>query len=143
MPHVSIISEERFTMSKQQDKLPEFWKEGCEATAKHALSLLRLAGQKTSIHNVLALLHSAPRSEAELSDTEARRRSFCRKCLDIAYEGLADAEALPSREWDAAEFHFLHTLPGMAEATRKLLIDSFAGIFQGLGLEQLDSVANG
>jgi hypothetical protein len=43
MPHVSIISEERFTMSKQQDKLPEFWKEGCEATAKHALSLLLIS----------------------------------------------------------------------------------------------------
>lgn len=129
--------------SSRAEFWPEFWKEGCEATAKHALMLLRLAGQNTSAHNVLALIHSAPRSEAELADTEARRQSFCRKCLDIAYERLADSEALLSREWDAAEFHFLHTLPGMSEATRKLLIDSFAGIFQGFGIEQLDSVTNG
>ena len=130
-------------MSMQSINVTDFWKEGCEATATNAMSLLRLSGQKTSIHNVLALIHSAPRSEAELPDTEARQRSFCRKCLDLAYVRLADADALPSREWDAAEFHFLHTMPGMSEATRKLLIDSFAGIFQGFGLEQLDSVANG
>src|SRR5262245_45783691 len=122
-------------MGNPANSLPEFWKEGCEATAKHALNLLRLSGQKASVHNVLALIHSAPRSEAELSDTEARQRSFCRKCLDVAYVRLADAEALPSREWDAAEFHFLHTLPAMSEGTRKLLIDSFAGIFQGFGFE--------
>lgn len=131
-------------MTVQTTILPEFWKEGCEATAKHALILLRLSGQNPTVQNVLALIHSAPRSETEVSDTETRRRSFCRKCLDLAYVRLADAEALPSREWDAAEFHFLATLPAMTDGSRKLLLDSFVGITQGFGLGRLDSdVANG
>ncbi len=117
---------------------PEFWKEGCEATARHALNLLRLAEEPITAANVLALIHSAQRSDAEVSDLERRRRSFCRKCLDIAYERMVD-QAAPQDQpaWDAAEFHFLVTMPALSAGTRKLLEDTFAGIVRGFNLGEL------
>lgn len=129
-------------MTIQSNNALAFWKEGCEATARHAVNLLRMAGKEATCQNVIALIHSAPRSDAEVRDNERRQTSFCRSCLDIAYTRLADAEALPSREWDAAEFHFNITMPGMHDATRKLLLDSFSGIMRGFGLVQLDNVGN-
>lgn len=119
-----------------------FWKEGCEATARHAVNLLRMAGKEATCQNVIALIHSAPRSDTEVRDNERRRTSFCRRCLDIATTRLADAEALASSDLDAAEFHFLITMPGMDDATRKLLLDSFSGIIRGFGLVQLDTIGN-
>ena len=116
----------------------EFWKEGCEATARHALNLLWLAEEPMTAANVIALIHSAPRSDAEVSDLERRRRSFCRKCLDIAYARLVDQEAAQDQlAWDAAEYHFLVTMPALSAGTRKLLEDTFAGIFRGFNLGEL------
>lgn len=122
-------------MTVQTQSVPEFWKEGCAATTRHAVYLLRMAGKDVTGQNVLALIHSAPRSEAEVADFEKRKRSFCRVCLDIASTRLADAEQAPDHDFDAADFHFLFTLPAMSAGTRKLLEDSVAGVITGLGLQ--------
>ena len=114
---------------------PEFWKEGCAATTRHAVFLLHMAGKDVTGQNLMALIHSAPRSEAEVADAEKRKSSFCRNCLDIAYTRLADAEQAPHPDYDAADFHFLVTLPAMAAGTRKLLEDSVVGVITGLGLQ--------
>ncbi len=120
-------------MTVQTQAVPEFWKEGCSATTRHAAILLRMAGKDVTGQNLLALIHSAPRSEAEVADSGKRNSSFCRKCLDIASTRLADAEQAPHPDHDAADFHFLVTLPAMAAGTRKLLEDSVVGIITGLG----------
>lgn len=122
-------------MNVQIQSVPEFWKEGCAATTRHAVYLLRMAGKVVTGQNLLALIHSAPRSEAEVADSEKRKSSFCRKCLDVAYTRLADAEQAPDPDYDAADFHFLATLPAMTAGTRKLLEDSVIGIITGLGLQ--------
>lgn len=122
-------------MTIQTQSVPEFWKEGCAATTRHAIYLLRKACKDVTGQNVQALIHSAPRSEAEVADSEKRNRSFCRKCLDIASTRLADAEQAPDQDYDAADFHFLYTLPAMTAGTRKLLEDSVIGIITGLGLQ--------
>ncbi len=122
-------------MTNQTQRVPEFWKEGCEATARHAIYVLRKAGKDVTGQSLIALLHSAPRSEAEVADSEKRNRSFFRKCLDIASTRLADLDQAPDPDFDAADFHFLVTLPAMAADTRKLLEDSVVGIITGLGLQ--------
>lgn len=122
-------------MTIQTQVAPEFWKEGCAATVRHAVYLLRMAGKEVTGQNMLALIHSAPCSESEVADSEKRQQSFCRKCLDIASTRLADADQAPDPDFDAADFHFLVTLPSMAAGTRKLLEDSVIGVITGLGLQ--------
>lgn len=122
-------------MTIQTQGAPEFWKEGCAATTRHAINLLRMAGKDVTGQNVLALIHSAPCSEAEVADSGKRKSSFCRTCLDIAYTRLADAEQTAHPDYDASDFHFLVTLPAMAAGTRKLLEDSVVGVVTGLGLQ--------
>lgn len=116
----------------------EFWQTACAATARHALVLLRLAGRPAVAGNVVALIASAPRSRAEADDFESRRRSFCRTCLGEAFDWVADRE---SAEDEAAYYearsHFLGTIPGLSDGTRRLLEDSFAGIVHGLRLDEL------
>ncbi len=115
---------------------PEFWQVACAATARYARTVLRMAGRPVVVGNVVALIASAPRNRAEADDLEPHR-SFCRTCLNEAFDWVADCgSAEDAAAYYAARSHFLGTIPDLSGGTRRLLEDSFAGIVHGLRLDE-------
>ncbi len=107
----------------------EYFDVTCREAVRHALAVLKLAGEDWTPRNVAAVVASAPRTLDDVGRREHRRASYCRQCLILAVERLTRQSTEAEKEaFEEAQVHFLEIFPKLGDPTRRLLEEAVFGL---------------
>jgi hypothetical protein len=105
----------------------------CETTSRLAVDVLRLSCARVTDRNIVRMLITAPRNEADRLSLEFFEDSFCCQCLAHAC-CLVNDEGTREDKWvyRRARHYFLDVVPRLSTEGRQILETTFRATMSGL-----------